>query len=85
MSVFAGAFLAIFGALISWLLAARYPAARFMRLGYGLMTLGGLLFVLWSFERLTAIGLGALAVLLFGGIFGIVGAVRKELRMFPPV
>ncbi|MHB8145717.1 MAG: hypothetical protein ACYDGM_00445 [Vulcanimicrobiaceae bacterium] len=55
-----------------------------MRVGYALMTLGGFLFVVWSFEHLMAIGLVALFVLLFGGIFGIVGAVRKELRILPP-
>ena len=55
-----------------------------MRIGYALMTVGGVLFVLWSFERFTAIGLFALLVLLLGGIFGIVGAVRKELRTLPP-
>ena len=71
--------------MTSWLLGARYPSARYMRIGYGLMTLGGLMFVVWSLTTVNALGFVALIVLLVGGVFGIIGAVRRELRFNPPV
>ena len=85
MTILAGVFLALFGGLTSWLLAARYPTARYMRIGYALMTLGGLMFVVWSVTMLLALGFVALVVLLLGGLFGVIGALRRELRVTPPV
>lgn len=84
MTLFAGIFLVLFGALTSWLLAARYASARWMRIGYALMTLGGLTFVAWSVTLANALGIAGLFVLLLGGIFGVVGALRRELRITPP-
>ena len=81
MTIAAGAFLALFGAAGTWLLSKRFPNARFLRVGYALMALGGALFVAWSLTKLLVIGVAAAAVLAAGGIAGVCGALRKELRM----
>lgn len=80
-TVLAGLFLAAFGALGAWFLSKRYPAARFMRAGYALMSAGGALFVVWAFLKAPAVGVFAAAVLAIGALGGAIGALRKELRL----
>lgn len=79
----AGIFIVAFGGLFSLLLWKKFPAARFTRLGYGLTTLGGLLAITWGLVHVLAIGVASLVVLLLGGILGITGGMRKELRVAP--
>lgn len=81
MSVFAGLFLFVFGGLGVWLLSARFPNARFLRIGYVFMALGGLVFAAWALTHYLALGLGGMALLLVGGVAGAIGAIRKEVRM----
>ena len=80
MTFLAGAFIAAFGAGGAWLLTAKFPAARFLRLGYALMAVGGVAFAVWGATHLLYAGIAAMALLAVGGILGIVGAMRKELR-----
>ncbi|HVA34076.1 MAG TPA: hypothetical protein VNG31_07990 [Candidatus Baltobacteraceae bacterium] len=80
MTIFAGLFLLIFGAFGTWFLATRFPSARFMRVAYAAMAVGGALFVIWGFVKLISIGVAAVAVLAAGGAIGAFGALRRELR-----
>ncbi|MBV8372151.1 MAG: hypothetical protein JOY69_02730 [Candidatus Eremiobacteraeota bacterium] len=80
MSVAAGLFLAAFGALGAWFLSKRFPAARFLRIGYILMSAGGVLFVTWALSKILSIGISAAGVMALGAVIGMVGALRKELR-----
>ena len=84
MSVFAGLFLLVFGGLGAWLLGARFPNARFLRVGYVLMAAGGLIFAAWAMSHNLIVGIFGIALLLAGGVSGAIGAIRKEVRMFPP-
>ncbi len=84
MSIFAGLFLLVFGSLGAWLLGARFPNARFLRTGYVLMALGGLMFSAWAMTHNLAIGIVGIVLLLSGGVSGAIGALRKEVRVFPP-
>ena len=81
MSVFAGVFLFVFGGLGVWLLSARFPNARFLRIGYIFMSLGGLGFAAWALTHSLWIGLSGMVLLLIGGIAGAIGAFRKEVRL----
>jgi hypothetical protein len=81
VTIFAGIFLAIFGAAGAWFLHRHYPHARFLRAGYLAMSAAGLLFVVWVLFKVLAIGVAAVAVLAIGAAVGIYGALRKELRI----
>jgi hypothetical protein len=81
VTVFAGLFLCVFGALGVWLFATRFPSARFMRNGYAAMSLGGLLFSAWAATRVLGVGIAAAVFLLAGGVLGAIGAFRRELRL----
>lgn len=81
MTIFAGLFLGVFGACGAWLLAKRYPNARFMRSGYVLMSLGGACFVAWALSKNITVGVAAAIILAAGGTVGAIGALRKELRL----
>ena len=80
----AGLFLFVFGALGTWLLRAKFPHARFMPIGYVLMSLGGLVFVGWTLTHAMSLGVVGVILLVAAGILGIVGALRKEVRVVPP-
>ena len=84
MTYVAGAFLILFGGAASWLLATRFPKATFTRVGYGMMTAGGVLAVVWASAGLLAFGVAAIVILALGGLTGVVGALRKELRFDLP-
>lgn len=84
MSIVAGVFLFLFGGLGTWLLFARYPQAHYTRASYVFMALGGVVFVVWALSHLIAFGLAGVALLLMGGICGVVGWFRKEMRLLPP-
>ena len=79
-ALFAGLFVAAFGATGTWFLAVRFPSAKFLRLGYALMSGGGLFFAIWALSKIVAVGIVATALLGAGGAVGAVGALRKELR-----
>lgn len=81
VTLLAGVFITLFGALGAWFLATRFPSARFMRAGYVLMAAGGALFVIWSATKGMAMGIAATIVLAAGGAVGALGALRSELRM----
>ena len=81
MVVFAGIFLLVFGAAGAFFVNKVYPNAKFMRLGYVLMSTAGVVFIYWAGTRATMAGLAAAIVLALGAVLGIVGALRKELRM----
>ena len=83
MALVAGIFIVAFGGLVSLLLWKKFPTARFTRMGYGLMTVGGLLAIAWVASHVLALGIAGLAVLLLGGILGMTGGLRKELRLTP--
>lgn len=80
MATAAGVVLAIFGALGAWFLTRYFPHARFLRVSYTLMAIGGVLFVAWSLSKVLALGVGAAVLVAAGGISGVAGALRKELR-----
>ena len=80
MTIFAGLFLLVFGALGTWFLAARFPSARFMRVAYAAMAVGGALFAMWGLVKFISVGIAAVAVLAAGGAIGAFGALRRELR-----
>ncbi len=84
MTVVAGAFLVLFGAAASWLLAAKFPAATFTRIGYGMMTLGGVLALVWALAGVLSFGVAAVIIVALGGLSGVIGALRKELRFDLP-
>lgn len=84
MSVVIGLFLLIFGLLGTWLLASRFPHARFVRAGYAFMAFGGLFAAVWGVWHRLEIGVTAAALLAIGGVLGVIGAVRREMRVLPP-
>jgi len=84
MTYVAGAFLILFGGAASWLLATRFPKALFTRIGYGMMTVGGVLAIVWAFVGVLSFGVAAVVILMFGGLIGVIGALRKELRFELP-
>ncbi len=84
MSIVAGLFLLVFGGLGAWWLGARFPNARFLRAGYLLMALGGLIFAVWALTHNLIVGILGIGLLLAGGASGTIGAIRKEVRMLPP-
>ena len=84
MTLFAAIFLFVFGSLGAWLLYVKFPEARFTRAAYIFMAIGGLAFMLWSFTHMLGAGIAAIVLLVAGGTLGIVGAIRKEVRMVPP-
>ena len=71
----------LFGAAGAWLLTTRFPSAKFLRVGYALMALSGALFLVWSASRIMAVGVAAAALLAIGAMIGIIGALRRELRL----
>jgi hypothetical protein len=81
MAIVAGAFLILFGAAMTWWLPRQFPRARYTRMAYGCTALGGLCFLIWAVGHLLPAGIVAVAFLVLGGVFGIVGVVRKELRL----
>lgn len=81
MTIAAGVFLALFAASVSVFLGRRYPAARFLRWGYGLMAAAGVAFVVWSLSKSPVAGTSAILLLAAGAVLGIAGALRKELRV----
>jgi hypothetical protein len=84
VNIVAGLFILVFGGLGAWLLAVRFPSARFLRTGYICMGLGGLVFAVWSIVHAVALGVIGIVLLLAGGISGAIGALRKEVRLLPP-
>jgi hypothetical protein len=84
VTVVAGAFLVLFGGAASWLLAVRFPTAICTRIGYGMMTLSGVLALVWAIGDVLSFGVAAVIILALGGVTGIVGALRKELRFDLP-
>ena len=84
MTVVAGVFLILFGGAASWLLATRFPNATFTRVGYAMMTVSGVLALVWALAGVLSFGVAAVVILTFGGLTGIVGALRKELRFDLP-
>jgi hypothetical protein len=77
----AGVFLTLFGAAGAWFLTTRFPSAKFLRVGYAMMAVSGVLFLLWSALKLVAIGVAAAGLLGVGATIGIIGALRRELRL----
>lgn len=80
MTVAAGVVLGVFGGLGSWFLARNFPGARFLRVSYALLGIGGVLFVAWALSKVLALGAGAAVLVAAGGVSGVAGALRKELR-----
>ncbi len=80
-TIAAGIFLMVFGAAGAWFLTTRFPSAKFLRAGYTLMALSGALFLIWSASRIMVVGVAAAALLAIGATIGIVGALRRELRV----
>lgn len=80
-TIAAGIFLMLFGAAGAWLLTARFPSAKFLRVGYALMAISGALFLIWSASRIVLVGVAAAALLAIGATIGIIGALRRELRL----
>jgi hypothetical protein len=81
MAIVAGVFLMLFGGAMAWWLPRGFPNARYTRFAYFFMALGGLLFLLWAIGHSSVVGIAAMVGLVVGGIFGIVGFLRKELRI----
>lgn len=81
MAVVAGAFLMLFSAGMAWWLPRQFPQARYTRIAYLFTGVGGLGFLIWALSHALVVGVLAVAALALGGIFGIVGFVRKELRI----
>lgn len=71
----------VFGAAGAWFLTTRFPSAKFLRAGYALMALSGALFLVWSVTKIMPMGLTAAALLAVGATIGIIGALRRELRL----
>jgi hypothetical protein len=80
-TIAAGVFLMVFGAAGAWFLTTRFPSAKFLRVGYTLMALSGTLFLVWTVFKIVPLGLAAAALLGIGATIGIVGALRRELRL----
>ena len=81
IAILAGAFLCAFGAAGTWFLGKRYPGARFLRAGYGLMSAGGALFAVWGVSKTLAVGVTAAALVAIGALAGTIGALRKEVAL----
>lgn len=71
----------LFGAAGAWFLTTRFPSAKFLRVGYTLMALSGALFLIWSTLKSVPVGVAAAALLAIGATIGIIGALRRELRL----
>ncbi len=84
MTLVAAIFLFIFGSLGAWLLYVKFPKAHYTRAAYIFMAVGGLAFMLWILSHLLGAGIAAIVLLVAGGTLGIIGAVRKEVRVVPP-
>ncbi|HEY1978278.1 MAG TPA: hypothetical protein VGG89_17125 [Candidatus Baltobacteraceae bacterium] len=80
-TILAGIFLTVFGAAGAWFLTTRFPSAKFLRVGYAVMSASGVLFLIWSVLKVLAIGVAGAALLGAGAAIGIVGALRRELRL----
>jgi hypothetical protein len=80
-TLFAGIFLTLFGAAGAWFLTTRFPSAKFLRTGYAIMAISGLLFLTWAALKILPIGVAAAVLLGAGATIGIVGALRRELRV----
>lgn len=80
-TIAAGIFLLVFGAAGAWFLTTRFPSAKYLRAGYALMALSGALFLIWNVLAMVWIGVAAAALLAAGALIGIVGALRRELRL----
>lgn len=80
-TIAAGIFLTVFGAAGAWFLTTRFPSAKFLRVGYAVMALSGILFLVWSALKILAVGVAAAALLGTGAAIGIIGALRRELRL----
>jgi hypothetical protein len=76
----AGIFIALFGIVGGWFIGSRFPAARWLRLGYFVMGGGGALFAVWTITRVLAFGVAAALIVAAGAALGAIGALRKELR-----
>jgi hypothetical protein len=76
----AGIFVGLFGLAGAWFIGRRFPSARWLRAGYVLMGIGGVLFAVWSVTRVLAAGVAAALIVAAGAAVGAVGALRKELR-----
>ncbi len=63
----------------------RFPQAHYTRASSIFMSLSGVLFIIWTFTQLLGVGLAAFVLLLTSCVCGIVGAVRKETRVLPPL
>jgi hypothetical protein len=81
MAIVAGAFLLLFGAAMVWWLPRGFPEARYTRIAYVFTALGGLGFLIWAILHMLPAGVAAVIFLVLGGIFGIIGFMRKELRV----
>lgn len=84
MTLAAAIFLFIFGSLGAWFVFMRYPRAHFTRAAYVFMGIGGLAFIAWWFSHLLGAAIAAMLLLLAGGTLGVIGALRKEVRLLPP-
>jgi hypothetical protein len=80
----AGLFLFLFGAIGTWWSLTRFPHAHFTRASSVFMSISGIVFVIWIFTQTIGVGLAAFALLLFSGVSGAIGAIRKETRALPP-
>jgi hypothetical protein len=80
-TVAAGLFLMVFGAAGAWFLTTRFPSAKFLRAGYATMAASGILFLIWSLIHVVPVGVAAAVLLGTGAAIGIVGALRRELRL----
>jgi hypothetical protein len=83
VTVAIGIFLFIFGSFGTWLLATRFPRAYFLRTGYVFMALGGACGALWGARQSIDFGIVAVAMLFIGGLLGVIGALRREVRVTP--
>ena len=80
-TIAAGIFLMVFGSAGAWFLTTRFPSAKFLRVGYTLMALSGALFLVWTVIKIVPIGVAAAGLLGVGATIGIIGALRRELRL----
>jgi hypothetical protein len=80
-TIAAGIFLMVFGGAGAWVLTTRFPSAKFLRVSYAVLALSGALFLIWVFAHALAIGIAAAALMGLGAATGIIGALRRELRL----
>lgn len=66
---------------MAWWLPRGFPGARYTRVAYVFTALGGLGFTIWAIWHTLPVGVAAVVALALGGIFGLVGFLRKELRV----